>query len=80
MSAKKEIRKQLKNLKQYALPNTFKVTTNNHMKISMRAKDADGVIKKLTFILGFSPSDVNWVQQFERQKRKYLMQHNICPA
>jgi hypothetical protein len=80
MSAKKEIRKQLKNLEQYALPNTFKVTTKKHMKISMRAKDADGVIKKLTFILGLSPSDVNWVKQFERQKRKYLMQHNICPA
>ena len=50
------------------------------MKISMRAKDADGVIKKLTFILGLSPSDVNWVKQFERQKWKYLMQHNICSA
>ena len=78
MSAKKEIRKQLKNLEQYALPNTFKVTTKKPMKISMRAKDADGVIKKLTFILGLSPSDVNWVKQFDRQKRKYLMQHNIC--
>jgi len=80
MSAKKEIRKQLKDLQKYALPNTFTVSTKRHMKISMLANTLCGKVTKLNFILGLTPSDTNWVKQFERQKRKYLVQQNVCAA
>lgn len=80
MSSKKEIRKQLKDLKKYALPDTFKVSTNKHMKVSMLAKTHCGNVTKLTFNLGLSPSDTNWVKQFERQKRQKLLGQNVCAA
>ena len=77
---KKEIRQELKKLKEIALPDTFKVVHGKHMKIFMCMKDDDGNVRKLRFILGLSPSDTNWTKQFARQKRRYFAEQNISIA
>ena len=77
---KKEIRKELKKLKQMALPDTYKVVHGRHMKVFISMKDNDGKIRNLRFVLGLSPSDTNWVKQFTRQKIKYLAGQNIAAA
>jgi hypothetical protein len=74
---KKEIRQELKKLKEIALPETFKVVHGRHMKVFMSMKDDNGNVRNLRFILGLSPSDTNWVKQFERQKRRYFAEQNI---
>ena len=74
---KKEIRQELKKLKEVALSETFKVVHGRHMKVFMSMKDDNGNVRNLRFILGLSPSDTNWVKQFERQKRRYFAEQNI---
>lgn len=77
---KKEIRKELKILKQMALPDTYNVVHGRHMKVFLSMKDKNGKIQKLRFVMGLSPSDTNWVKQFTRQKIKYLAERNISAA